>query len=162
RTVRTLAGGLALAAALARPAAPPLPSAPFPAERAASLRAEWAKYLNAAPAFTNGVGMRMVLIPPGPFEMGPSASKPPLSLAKAFARGPTEVTPGQSRRFRPGHAVPGAAAEFNADDRPAAMVSWNDARAFCAWLGDQPAEKAAGRFYALPTEAQWEWAARAG
>ncbi len=72
------------------------------------------------------------------------------------------MTLGQYRRFRPGHRVEGAADEFNADDRPAAMVGWDDARAYCVWLSEQPAERAAGRAYALPTEARWEWAARAG
>src|SRR4051812_29546368 len=42
------------------------------------------------------------------------------------------------------------------------MVSGDDARAFCAWLSKQEDEKKAGRAYALPTEAQWEWATRAG
>src|SRR5206468_1651493 len=43
------------------------------------------------------------------------------------------------------------------DGHPVSQVSWNDAVAFCNWLG-----KAEGRKYRLPTEAEWLWAARAG
>jgi len=45
---------------------------------------------------------------------------------------------------------------------PVENVSWEDAVAFSKKLSDLPAEKAAGRSYRLPTEAEWEYAARAG
>ena len=45
---------------------------------------------------------------------------------------------------------------------PVESVSWNDAQEFCRRLSTLPAEQAAGRRYRLPTEAEWEYAARAG
>ncbi|MFM7929558.1 MAG: formylglycine-generating enzyme family protein, partial [Pirellula sp.] len=47
-------------------------------------------------------------------------------------------------------------------DLPVDNVSWDDAVAFCKKLSDLPEEKKAGRVYRLPTEAQWEYACRAG
>jgi sulfatase modifying factor 1 len=155
---------VALIVFLAYPALaePPLPHLPFDARRAAALRQEWARAFQLEPTFTNSIGMKLVLIPGGRFDMGPNGSKYRVTLAKSYYLGATEVTMGQYRRFKVGHKVEGAATAFNADNVPAAMVSWDEARAFCDWLSRQPAEKAAGRVYALPTEAQWEWAARAG
>jgi formylglycine-generating enzyme required for sulfatase activity len=132
------------------------------ADAARATQKRWADSLGVPVEVTNGVGMKLVLIPPGRFTMGPNGSTYRVTLARPFYVGTTEVTLGQYRKFKPGHTIPGAAEPFNADDRPAAMVSWEDARAFCRWLSEQPGEKAAGRVYALPTEAQWEWAARAG
>ena len=57
-------------------------------------------------------------------------------------------TPGSSWR-NPGYAV--------ADDQPVVCVSWNDAQAFIDWLNDKT-----GGNYRLPSEAEWEYAARAG
>jgi formylglycine-generating enzyme required for sulfatase activity len=144
------------------PGARPLPSLPFGADRARELQQEWAGSLGQEVQFTNSLDMKLVLIPGGRFTMGPPGSSYRGSLARPFYLGVTEVTLGEYRKFKPGHKVEGAEEEFNADDRPAARVSWNDARAFCAWLSERPEEKAAGRLYTLPTEAQWEWAARAG
>ncbi len=141
-----------------------LPSVRFPfgEEEAKKHQDAYAKAAGLPKQVTNSVGMKLVLIPAGTFEMGPNGSKYRVTLAKPFYAGVTEVTHGQYRKFKPGHGVEGADAEFNEDDRPVSMVSWDDARGFCEWLSAEGAEKKAGRVYALPTEAQWEWAARAG
>ncbi len=47
-------------------------------------------------------------------------------------------------------------------DHSVDRVSWNDAVEFCRRLSERPAEKAAGRVYRLPSEAEWEYACRAG
>lgn len=148
-------------AAQEKPAGP-LVRFPFDAEQAARLQADWAKALNVPTAVTNSAGMKLILIPGGRFEMGPNGSKYRVMLNHAFYIGATEVTLGQYRKFKLSHQVEGADPEFNENDRPAAMLSWLDARAYCEWLSQQPKEKEAGRIYSLPTEAQWEWAARAG
>lgn len=156
--------GVSAIVMLLLPGAEPLvlPRCPFDVERAAALQKDWAKAHGVEPLVTNSIGMKLALIPAGRFEMGPNGSRYRVTLSKPFYLGTTEVTLGQYRRWKAGHQVLGAEAEFNADDRPAAMVSWNEAQAFCAWLSEQPEEKKAGRVYSLPTEAQWEWSARAG
>ncbi len=141
---------------------PALLGLPADAEAVQKAQAAWAESLGTPREVTNSLGMKLALIPPGRFTMGPNGSTWRVTLAKPFHMATTETTLGQYRQFRPSHQIEGADAEFNEDDRPAAMVSWDDARAFCEWLNAQPAEKAAGRVYMLPTEAQWEWAARAG
>ncbi|MGE5236152.1 MAG: formylglycine-generating enzyme family protein [Acidobacteriota bacterium] len=110
------------------------------------------------PADTNAVW-----IPAGRFTMGCVASdpdcfpdeKPPhqVTLAGGFWLDATEVTVASFRRFThaTGYAQPPAASFPQGDAHPVVNVTWDDAVAYCRWNG--------GR---LPTEAEWEYAARAG
>ena len=121
---------------------------------------------------TNSIGMKLVEIHPGSFTMGqdgPAADynvkkhaaqfddadwdeKPAhrVTISQGFQMASTEVTLEQFRQFRP---------EFGRgkDDDAVTDVSWNDAVAFCDWLS-----KKEGKLYRLPTEAEWEYACRAG
>ncbi|MEK0081939.1 formylglycine-generating enzyme family protein [Benzoatithermus flavus] len=70
----------------------------------------------------------------------------------------TEVTNAQFRQFRPEHRSGSfAGRSLDGDDQPVANVSWRDAVAYAAWLGDRT-----GHRFRLPTEAEWEYAARGG
>jgi formylglycine-generating enzyme required for sulfatase activity len=69
----------------------------------------------------------------------------------AFALGKFPVTVGEFRKFRENHDV------ADADDLPVVFVSWNDAADYCKWLSVKT-----GRAYRLPSEAEWEFACRAG
>ena len=82
----------------------------------------------------------------------------PVRITKAFWLGVTEVTQEEYRR-----AMNSNPSKFQGDPkRPVEQVSWDDAVEFCRKLSELPAEKAAKRRYRLPTEAQWEYACRAG
>jgi len=62
----------------------------------------------------------------------------------------------------PSHHTAEIAGVAKADELPVENVSWNDAEEFCRKLSALPKEIAAGRHYRLPTEAEWEYACRAG
>lgn len=79
-------------------------------------------------------------------------------VSGAFYLAATPVTNAQYEEFRPAHrALRGRQGFSKQDDEAVIFVSWNDAVAFCAWLSERE-----GRPYRLPTEAEWEYACRAG
>ena len=112
---------------------------------------------------TNSIGMKLVLIPAGEFLMGspesdsdaPDEEKPQhkVRISKPFYLGVTEVTQEQYERVMGENP-----SRFKGDpQRPVEKVSWEDAVAFCRKLSEKE-----GRTYRLPTEAEWEYACRAG
>ena len=123
--------------------------------------------------FTNSIGMKLVYIPPGEFMMGSRDSATGVArkvrnrdrkhfldehpqhrveITRGFYMSTTEVTQAQYRaimRTNPSRR--------KGEDNPVEQVSWNDAVEFCRKLSENE-----GRTYLLPTEAEWEYACRAG
>jgi len=113
--------------------------------------------------FTNSLGMKFVRIPAGSFMMGSPSGEPGhesdetqhrVSISNSFYMQTTEVTQGQWK------AVMGSnPSKFTdcGDNCPVENVSWDDVQGFIKKLN----QKGEGT-YRLPTEAEWEYAARAG
>jgi len=112
----------------------------------------------------------MIQVPAGAFVMGSPAGEvgrhvnegPERKVAiSAFAMGKFEVTIGEFRAFvaETKHDWPGDCLRnfVQDDDHPAVCVSWSDATSFVGWLKTKT-----GKAYRLPSEAEWEYAARAG
>lgn len=166
------------------PAAAPAPAPtvagfPFDAAKAKALQGA-----NATQAFDLGDGLKMnfARIPAGSFVMGANDETPverPMSVVKidkAFWMATLEVSQEQMIQFNKhfnngvydkhykdqvnrGYYM-GPDPEFQMEgcmQFPAIRVSWEEANAYCAWLS-----KKIGKKVLLPTEAQWEWACRAG
>jgi len=117
-------------------------------------------------------GITLCWCPPGRFRMGSPPDEPDrrfdeaqvdVRLTRGFWMGKYELTQGQWKRIAgplPGHVTPG-----EGDDFPVHSVSYVEAEAFCRKLTDQA--HASGEMpgeweFRLPTEAQWEYACRAG
>lgn len=108
----------------------------------------------------------MVEIPEGTFVMGSKGSgydydeSPAHKVTiSAFRMSACEITNAQFEEFMPSHkAFRGSEWNISTGDNEAvAYVSWYDAVAYCKWLSERT-----GRLFSLPTEAQWEYACRAG
>ncbi len=152
--------------------------APFNADVARQAQQAWAKSLGEPSHLKkNAVGMDLVLIPPGTFLMGSSfderrrgddENQMEVTLTKPFWLGACEVTQGEWETVMGNDATP----KFAESERqmvgtnfPMVVMLWRDAGEFCKKL--TASERKAGRLsndweYALPTEAQWEYACRAG
>jgi formylglycine-generating enzyme required for sulfatase activity len=117
------------------------------------------KGASAGATYTNSIGMEFVLIPAGTFQMGYNdgydREKPvhSVTISKPFYLGKYEVT---RREWK---AVMGSnPSRFEGDNRPVESVSWDDVQEFIKKLN----AKEGGDKYRLPTEAEWEYACRAG
>lgn len=111
----------------------------------------------------NSIGMRLIPVAPGSFGMGDKEADEsetkghPIEITKPFFLGMFQVTQGEYV------SVMGENPSFyKGKNRPVEHLSWEQAANFCKALSDLAAEKAAGRKYRLPTEAEWEYACRAG
>jgi serine/threonine protein kinase/formylglycine-generating enzyme required for sulfatase activity len=134
--------------------------------------------------YVNSQGQTLVVVPPGEFEMGEADRRPKVRIEYSFALSAREVTVAEFCRFRKDHQY--FKDTTPTEDCPVNMVSWYDAAAYCNWLSkvegiaeeqwcyvpNEKGEYAAGMQvkanalrlsgYRLPTEAEWEYACRAG
>ena len=126
------------------------------------------------PTITNSVGMKLILIPAGEFVMGPAADEKGrdakelqhrVRITKPFYLGAYEVTQAEYQavtgknpsEFAASGSKNAEVAGIRTEQFPVEYVSWDDANAFCRQLSEKE-----GKRYRLPTEAEWEYACRAG
>ncbi len=111
------------------------------------------------------LGPEMVIVPAGKFNMGSNkggedSEKPihEVTIAYDFSVGKYPVTFEEYDRFCEaiGREKP-SDSSWGRGKRPVINVNWNDAKAYCQWLSEQTGKK-----YRLLTEAEWEYACRAG
>ena len=121
----------------------------------------------------HGIKIELVLIPAGEFVMGDATGHPdeqpptPVRIADPFWMGEFEISNEQYALFDPAHDSTVESMHsyqfgihgypVNGSRQPVVRVSWRRAMAFCSWLAEKT-----GRPITLPTEAQWEYACRAG
>ena len=115
----------------------------------------------------HGVAMKFVLIPAGKFTMGSPAGEKDrdkdegpqreVTISKAFHMGVTEVTQAQWKAVMGTEPWSGKPRVRLGAVHAASYISWDDGAAFCSVLS-----KKTGKAVRLPTEAEWEYACRAG
>jgi formylglycine-generating enzyme required for sulfatase activity len=190
--------------------APAAAIAPFDEEQARKHQQAWADYLKLPLEFTNTIGMKFILIPPGEFLMGSTpeeieegiqltdpndknwheiikteAPQHKVVLTRPFYLSVHEVTqkeyeavtgmnPSYFSKTGPNEKVAQQLTDLGTENFPVDNVSWNDAAEYCAKLSKQEQLKPfysragetiiplKGTGYRLPTEAEWEFACRAG
>jgi len=159
-----------------KPRATPAPEVeawPFNEVEAKRRQAEAGPQIKNRVALGHGVSLDMIQVPSGEFLMGnrdgsldeqPAARIP---VEQSFWMADCEINNAQFACFDPTHdshvedkntyqfGIHGYPA--NGPEQPVVRVSWLEAMAFCRWLSART-----GRRFSLPTEAQWEWACRAG
>jgi formylglycine-generating enzyme required for sulfatase activity len=121
---------------------------------------------------TNSVGMKLVLVPPGTFWMGSppeeaerGADEGPrrrVTISRPFYLGVFPVTQAEYEKVMGTNPAQFKKGAGGGPAHPVEQVSWDAAVEFCRRLSALSAEKAAKHVYRLPTEAEWEYACRAG
>ena len=138
------------------------------------------KHIPTEKSFSNSIGMQFVRIEPGTFMMGSADANltdeltsgkeylkdgdwdeqpvHQVNISIPFHIGIYQVTNAQYEEFDPDHRELRGKIGFSQDDDEAVVfVDWHDATRFCEWLSEKE-----GLPYRLPTEAEWEYACRAG
>jgi formylglycine-generating enzyme required for sulfatase activity len=143
------------------------PGAPAPASAEPVACPGWPFAAKAVPAqaldLGDGARLEMSLIPAGEFVMGNARTKveAPFWMAKHEISNQLYAlfdAQHDSRYFNPmGKDQSSRGIPMNGPRQPVVRVSWQRVTEFCAWLSAKT-----GRRFTLPTEAQWEWACRAG
>ncbi len=149
------------------------PNWPFSAEEAAKKQTQAAAESKRTIPLGPGLNLELTLVPAGQFVMGNPDGSPqerpatPVTVAAPFWMGRFEITNAQFAQFDPvhdSHVEPKHAYQFgvhgfpvNEPEQPVVRVSWEHAMEFCRWLSEKT-----GETFTLPTEAQWEYACRAG
>ena len=130
---------------------------------------------NDSETIENSIGMKLARIPAGTFMMGsprsesdrdPKEERHEVTITAPFYIGVYEVTQAQYTGLMNGTEFENNATfrsgRGGGADHPMEDVEWTHAVEFCKHLSTRPAEMRAGRRYRLPTEAEWEYACRAG
>jgi formylglycine-generating enzyme required for sulfatase activity len=159
---------------------PGLVVAPFDGSKAKEHQEAWSKHLQAPVQVENAIGLKLALIPAGEFMMGSPETEEgrqqkgedlhKVRITKPFYLALYEVTQdeysmmmGDNPSYRAARLAR-TKQNYDVDTSrfPVERASYIEALEFCKRLSELPEEKAAGRVYRLATEAEWEYAARAG